>query len=383
MWGDVCDTVLFHKKGPAARIHNWRPISLLSHLHKILSFILMHRLNRWLKGILHPSQTGFLPGVDGTHVHLASLYTALAAASAFTNPLHIMFLDFQNAYGSVSHAYIKWCLRTRGLDPTSRMYKYMCALMDTMQMRVRTAEGQTAPIPIRRGVVQGDHLSVLVFLLALDPIVRRLHSTHTGFRLPQGGPQTDAAPTPPAAHENDNDNDENSDDDDDDGNESDSSITSTLSTPHSPLVPSPMLQDSEEATPSGGRPRSASLPLPPSPLSPPPAHHLLPRRPPRTRPRVLPRAVPRPPRPSSPPPPTPPPTAPPPPHHPSHNRPTVQVMTPRTTRQGTRLPASGAPGTTVVSPSRTRQGREFTARPTADQGSRMGGRGVGGRVGRG
>jgi hypothetical protein len=54
--------ILIPKSGDHARIGNWRPITLLGSLYKILAKTLARRLQTFLSSIIRPSQTGFVEG---------------------------------------------------------------------------------------------------------------------------------------------------------------------------------------------------------------------------------------------------------------------------------------------------------------------------------
>jgi len=104
-------TILLHKKGDPADPGNFRPITLLCTLYKLLAGCLAARLSAWAKerGVLSPQQKGFVPAVEGC------LEQSFLVASAFEEsrdvdlhrqglPIYSAFLDLQNAFGSVPHA---------------------------------------------------------------------------------------------------------------------------------------------------------------------------------------------------------------------------------------------------------------------------------------
>jgi hypothetical protein len=53
---------LIPKSGDHANLGNWRPITLLGSLYKILAKILARRLQGFLPNIIRPGQTGFVEG---------------------------------------------------------------------------------------------------------------------------------------------------------------------------------------------------------------------------------------------------------------------------------------------------------------------------------
>jgi hypothetical protein len=53
---------LIPKSGDHARLNNWRPITLLGSVYKILAKVLVGRLQAALQHIIRPNQTGFVEG---------------------------------------------------------------------------------------------------------------------------------------------------------------------------------------------------------------------------------------------------------------------------------------------------------------------------------
>jgi len=171
-------TILIHKKGDAADPGNFRPITLLPTLYKLLAGCLSARLSKWAKDntILSPQQKGFVPGVEGC------LEQSFLVGSAFEEsrdvglhrgglPVFSAFLDLQNAFGSVPHASLLRVLRRVGVDDD------FCAFVDFLYtnstVALRVNGNNCEPFLTTAGVRQGDPLSPILFDLAMEPVVRR------------------------------------------------------------------------------------------------------------------------------------------------------------------------------------------------------------------
>jgi len=61
-WTNKGLITLIPKSGDHAKIGNWRPITLLGSLYKILAKTLARRLQDLLPNVIRPSQTGFVKG---------------------------------------------------------------------------------------------------------------------------------------------------------------------------------------------------------------------------------------------------------------------------------------------------------------------------------
>ena len=95
---------IIHKKGDPLDISNYRPISLLSSISKVLEKIIHKRTIRFLKNldIFSDSQFGFRQKHSTTH---AILYFIDHIASAIDDHLHTLgiFLDLSKAFDTIDY----------------------------------------------------------------------------------------------------------------------------------------------------------------------------------------------------------------------------------------------------------------------------------------
>ena len=81
---------------------NWRPISLLNHVYKILSGALAERLKPTLENIIHTDQKGFVSGrFIGECVR--NTYDLLEYAKSKNRAGMLLLIDFEKAFDSISH----------------------------------------------------------------------------------------------------------------------------------------------------------------------------------------------------------------------------------------------------------------------------------------
>ena len=97
-------TILIYKKGDRKEPSNWRPISLQSTIYKIYTAILARRLAEWAicEKKISPAQKGFLP-YEGCFEHSFMLRSVLEDSKRLRKNARIVFLDLENAFGSVPH----------------------------------------------------------------------------------------------------------------------------------------------------------------------------------------------------------------------------------------------------------------------------------------
>ena len=87
------------KGGDRTAVSNYRPISLLSNINKVLERIVFkHLYNHFLENdILTPLQSGFIP-VDSTVNHLLFLYNAFCKALDAGKEVRVIFCDICKAF---------------------------------------------------------------------------------------------------------------------------------------------------------------------------------------------------------------------------------------------------------------------------------------------
>ena len=163
-------TVSIYKKGDTAELSNFRPISLLSTMYKLLSGIISHRLSTVAVdlGWISPEQKGFLPGANGIQEHTQLLQTIVEETKLKKGNMSMAFLDLCNAFGSIPHMVIGELFSSLPVPEGLRSL-----IMDIYSNnRLDFAIGpDTVPIYPTAGVRQGDPLSSIVFNLAAEPLL--------------------------------------------------------------------------------------------------------------------------------------------------------------------------------------------------------------------
>ncbi|KAF0684330.1 Aste57867_23686 [Aphanomyces stellatus] len=159
--------VLLYKKSDRHLPQNYRPISLLNIDVKILTMVLAHRTQNVIQSIIHPDQQGFIRGrsIQTNLLRLEDLQHFMRQKSRQSV---VALLDFEKAFDRVNHK----CLLTvlRCFDFPQTFIKAISNIYSKRKGRLIVNGHLSKPFAINRGVLQGDPLSPLLFVIALEPM---------------------------------------------------------------------------------------------------------------------------------------------------------------------------------------------------------------------
>ena len=120
-------------------------------------------------------QKGFWPKISGVREHVEMSKHVLKSQKRHNRDIYIVLLDLKNAFGEVHHSLIRFVLQHYHLpQPTIDL------IMDTysdFQVCITSFQTNllTPQIPVRRGVLQGDTLSPLLFNLVTSDSTLHFH----------------------------------------------------------------------------------------------------------------------------------------------------------------------------------------------------------------
>ena len=159
------------KKAKAQVCSEFRTISLMSHVTKLLLKIIEQRLASKIDQECSNLQSGFRPGI-GTREGIFNLRTILERAIEVQQDVYICFIDYTKAFDRVNYTKLIECLKEIGVDDKDlqiiiKMYWEQTAV-------VRTKNGVSSDFKIKKGVRQGCVLSPNLYNLYTEKIFREI-----------------------------------------------------------------------------------------------------------------------------------------------------------------------------------------------------------------
>jgi len=145
--------------------NDFRPISLVGCLYKVLAKVLANRLRLVVGSVVSESQSAFVKGkqiLDG--ILIAN--KVVDEAKRLNKELFLFKVDFEKAYDSVDIRYLDVVMANMNFPTIWRKWILECVGSTTASVLVNGCP--TVEFPIERGLHQGDPLSPFLFLLAAE-----------------------------------------------------------------------------------------------------------------------------------------------------------------------------------------------------------------------
>jgi hypothetical protein len=160
---------LIPKKHGADEIKDFRPISLVGGMYKIIAKLLANRLSVVVGNIISPSQNAFVKGrqiLDSMLIANECLDSKLKA----NVPGVLCKLDMEKAYDHVNWEFLLYLHRRCGFSEKWRRWIYFC--ISSVRFSILVNGSPCEFFPSIRGLRQGDPLSPILFVIVMEALSR-------------------------------------------------------------------------------------------------------------------------------------------------------------------------------------------------------------------
>ena len=180
-------TYLLSKNDQTNNPKNYRPITCLPTMYKILTSILSGRAYKHLtiNNVLPVEQKGCSKGSYGCKDPLLINKAIIETTKSKKRNLTTAWIDYKKAFDSVPHTWILKCIELFKISPIIRefMKSSMKKWMTTLYLNHEKGTLTSRKMNINNGIFQGDSLSPLLFCIALAPLSALINKSGYGFKL--------------------------------------------------------------------------------------------------------------------------------------------------------------------------------------------------------
>ena len=158
------------KSGDLGLTDNYRGISLMSLVVKVVNKMLLNRIRPKIDPLLRGNQSGFRPGRSAT-TQVLGLRRIIEEVKKNHLPAVMVFIDFCKAFDSINHQAMFAILKAYGIP--ERIMNAIMEIYRNIKAKVKSPDGDTDYFEILAGVMQGDTLAPFLFVIVLDYAMRQ------------------------------------------------------------------------------------------------------------------------------------------------------------------------------------------------------------------
>ena len=176
----LSNVIPIHKKGDKSFVENYRPISLLCVIAKVMERCIYNHLVDHIRKMISLAQHGFLRGKSCTGQRLSVLHRISKNLDS-GKQTDILYFDIAKAFDTVDHNLLLNKLSQFGL--TGNILQWFKNYLTGRQQRVLLNGVISDTLPISSGVPQGSILGPLLFLIYVNDLPSSISSPSVGISL--------------------------------------------------------------------------------------------------------------------------------------------------------------------------------------------------------
>lgn len=157
--------MMIYKKGESSDPANYRGIALINTITKIFTNIIRYRLEKWAgkSSILPRTQLGFRRNRGCSDCIFTLIVAIQLQLRLGERNVYATFIDFKRAFDSIPHSTL-WA-KLSNLGVSTKLINLIRSLYGCAEMQVRSNKELSDSFEVTEGVLQGESLSPLLFLL--------------------------------------------------------------------------------------------------------------------------------------------------------------------------------------------------------------------------
>ena len=170
---DLNDSVFVRlpKKAKATDCNEYRTLSLISHVFKVLLRVILLPNRSTIEKELSETQSGFISG-KGTREGIFNMRTICERYLDVNKKVFACFIDYEKAFDQVNHEKLIECLDDIGIR--GKDLRFITNLYWTQRAYIQMTDSLSPEVKIKRGVSQGCVLSPCLFNLYTEKIFRHI-----------------------------------------------------------------------------------------------------------------------------------------------------------------------------------------------------------------